>query len=58
MNASMTQEEKNRLIGALILKGVSDGMDVRSAFDMVLGAGSYDRFASDLYDHLKASDRK
>jgi hypothetical protein len=30
------------------------GMTLPAAFDAVLGAGSYDKLASDLYDELRA----
>jgi hypothetical protein len=38
---------------ARIAKLMAEGMDIRTAFDAVLGAGAYAAFASDLYDTLQ-----
>lgn len=43
-------------ISARIAKLMTEGMDVRTAFDAVLGAGAYDAFASELYDALRAQE--
>jgi len=34
---------------------IEAGFDHKTAFDRVLGAGSYDKFAGNLYDALRAS---
>ncbi len=41
-------------ISLMILKNIAEGMEVREAFDNVLGAGRYDEMASDAYDQLTA----
>lgn len=45
---------KDQIISARILLLVAAGMDLREAFDQVLGAGTYSKLASDLYDALRA----
>jgi len=43
----------NALISARILLALRSGMDERTAFDHVLGAGAFDRMAGELYDALR-----
>lgn len=45
----------NAKISALILAAYStNGGDLRNAIDTVLGAGSFDKLAGDVYDTLRA----
>lgn len=44
----------NANISARIVFLLSQGMDVAAAVDAVLGAGTYEKLASDLYDALRA----
>jgi hypothetical protein len=37
-----------------ILRRVQAGMELREAFDAVLGAGAYDKLAGDVHDALSA----
>lgn len=50
----MEQAIKNIRISAEILKLVLEGKDVRQAFDAVIGAGTYEKLASEMYDELRA----
>jgi len=50
----MSQAEKNAAISAAILTLRQQGMTVRDAINQVLGAGTYEQIASDLYDALRA----
>lgn len=43
-----------QVISLRILALVKSGMSEREAFDAVLGAGSFEKMASDLYDALRA----
>ncbi len=45
---------KGSTLAAAILAGVHAGADVKTAFDHVIGAGSFDKFAADLYETLRA----
>ena len=45
---------KNQAISIAILKAISEGKTQREAIDSVLGAGTFDKLAGDLYDALKA----
>ncbi len=51
---NMSQAKNTKLISASILYLLTNGVDTKEAFDFVLGAGSYDRMVSDLYDQLRA----
>lgn len=42
------------LVSARILALVSQGMKPQEAFDAVLGQGTYQRLAEELYDHFRA----
>jgi hypothetical protein len=46
---------KNQIISARILKLVAEGYDVRTALDEVLGKGTFEKLAGDLYDALRAA---
>lgn len=48
----------NHLISTHIKMLLQQGVDVRTAFDQVLGEGSLDALASDLYDALRAKANK
>ena len=43
-----------QIISARILALVATGKDIRTAVDAVLGAGTYSKMASELYDSLRA----
>ena len=43
---------KNANISARILYLISQGMEIREAMDMVLGAGTFEQVVSDLYEHF------
>ncbi len=45
---------KTQAITLMILKRIDEGETVCEAFDAVLGAGSYDRLASEVYDAIRA----
>ena len=45
---------KTQNISARILVLVSHGMTLRDAVDAVLGAGTYEKLAGDVFDALKA----
>lgn len=45
---------KNAEISRQILAKIAAGMTIETAVDAVLGAGSYAKIASDLYDALRA----
>jgi hypothetical protein len=44
-----------QIISAKILIAQANGMELSAAIDHVLGAGTYDKMVSDLYDTLRAS---
>jgi hypothetical protein len=46
---------KAAAISKMILAKVAEGMELRAAFDAVLGHGAYERLASDLFDTLRAN---
>lgn len=46
-----------KTISLRILTLVQEGFSVRDAFDAVLGAGAYEKLASDVYDQLRAGSR-
>lgn len=54
----MTTTAINAKISARILAKLGEGMDLRAAFDAVLGAGRFEAFAGDLYDALRAGGAK
>lgn len=45
---------KNAQISALILARVQAGMPLRNAIDAVLGAGTFERLAGEIYEALRA----
>jgi len=45
---------KDQIISAKILSAMANGMELKSAFDSVLGEGAYTKLAGDLYDALRA----
>ena len=48
------QELKNAEISDRIIRAVEGGMTVPQAVDLVLGVGTFERFAGELYDALRA----
>ena len=46
---------REQAISAVILRLVDDGATVRGAIDAVLGAGTFEKIASDTYDALRAA---
>lgn len=48
----------NKVISAAILLEINNGANPAAALDAVLGAGTYDKLVSDLYDALRAKGRK
>lgn len=51
----MTTIEKNAAVSRMILARVEAGATLAAALDAVLGAGSYQAIASDLYDTMRAA---
>lgn len=45
---------KNAIISMKILAKMNDGLSVREAIDAVLGAGTFEQVAGDVYDALRA----
>ncbi len=54
MKNATNNAAKNVQISAMIAARIAAGASTREAIDAVLGAGTYDRLASDLYDALRA----
>lgn len=50
------QALKNARISAMILAKMQEGMDLRAAFDAVLGEGAYMKLAGEIYDELRAKN--
>jgi hypothetical protein len=53
-NAKGETMSKNQQISFVILELVRTGMELRQAFDTVLGVGAYDKLAGELYDSLRS----
>ena len=51
----MTTIEKNAAVSRMILARVEAGATLAAALDAVIGAGSYQSIASDLYDAMRAA---
>lgn len=49
----MTREAKNATLSARILALVAEGYSVRDAVDCVLGGGTFERVAGEVYDALQ-----
>ena len=45
---------KNAKISAMLVALMGAGMPVRDAVDAVLGAGTYEKLAGDVYDMIRA----
>jgi hypothetical protein len=45
----LTTDQKNVLISATIIALKDAGLDLKTAFDLVLGEGAYDRVASEVF---------
>jgi hypothetical protein len=45
-------------VGAKILEQVAQGKDIRSAFEVVFGAGSYEKLAGEIYDELRSKSQQ
>ncbi len=54
MTMDMEREAKNAKITAMLVGLMKAGVPVRDAFDLVFGAGAFERMAGDLYDDLRA----
>ena len=54
MNAATQRTLTMNTISLRILSLVAAGMDLRAAFDAVLGAGAFDKMAADLHSALTA----
>jgi hypothetical protein len=52
------QALKNAAISAQILAAISEGKTVAEAMDAVLGAGTYAKLRSELYEELRAKAGK
>ena len=50
----MSTTEKNNLITIALASRIKAGMTVRQAWEDVFGAGSWEKFAGQLYDELRA----
>lgn len=50
------ETNKDPVISARILNLVATGTPLREAMDTVLGAGTFDRVVSDVWDEAKAAD--
>lgn len=50
----MPRTATNAKISARILAAIGNGATLREAFDAVLGAGSYEKMAGEIYDALRA----
>lgn len=48
------QALKNAKISAMIIAKMQEGLDIREAFDAVLGEGAYMKLAGEVYDALRA----
>lgn len=44
---------KQAIISAKILKLVAEGINLRDAFDAVLGQGAFEKLAGEIYDELR-----
>lgn len=44
---------KQQAISLMILENVKNGMSLEEAFDAVLGAGSYEKLAGEIYEELR-----
>ncbi len=50
----MTTTSKTQTISARILAMVAAGHSLQASVDAILGAGTYERLAGDVYDALRA----
>ena len=55
--AAIARITKNQAISAKILIAMMDGIPVDQAIDRVLGAGTWKKLTSELYDELRKKDR-
>jgi hypothetical protein len=46
--------EANSILSAKILAHLSTGKTLREAFDLVLGAGAFDKLAGEVYEAIRA----
>lgn len=51
----MSTAEKNAKISQAILAKVAEGLELRDAVDAVLGAGTFEKLASEVYETLRAN---
>lgn len=52
----MTTAQKNAMISGMIMARVQTGQTLREAFDSVIGAGAFERLASDVWDRFRAEE--
>lgn len=50
----MKEQTTNAAISLRIMTLVASGMELKDAIDAVLGAGMFDKIASDLYESLRS----
>jgi hypothetical protein len=50
----LTTDQKNVLISATIMALKDAGLDMKTAFDLVLGEGAYDKVAVEVFDIFNA----
>ena len=49
-----SNDNKNQIISARIAAKLAEGMTIQQAIDFVLGAGSFQKIAGEIYDTLRA----
>jgi hypothetical protein len=54
MFKTLTSDQKNVVISTTIMTLVNNGLDMQTAFDIVLGEGAYKKIAGEVYDLLHA----
>lgn len=54
INVGTDAASKNAVISLVIKTLVDAGFDAKTAFDAIVGAGSFDKLTGEVYDGLKA----
>ena len=54
INVGTDAASKNAVISLVIKTLVDAGFDAKTAFDAIVGAGSFDKLAEEVYEGLKA----
>jgi hypothetical protein len=52
MFKTLTSDQKNVVISTTIMTLVNNGCDIKLALDLVLGEGTYEKIAGEIYDAL------